>query len=170
MSWEHKFANIYKEMYASGEGGMGGGGGAAGYCSNYYENQSNKLETILNQSTYCYSFSSISKKKKNRNKLREPWSTKMSQKSLTTCYYQSDFLSNNTKGESELSWDYIQCYEHFRHILLLHDFLSLTEHNSLEITVTTCPLSGLLFYLYQHSITQLKLQFHSWIKKLCFSF
>ena len=30
MSWEHKFANIYKEMYASGEEGgrrEGGGGG-----------------------------------------------------------------------------------------------------------------------------------------------
>ena len=26
MSWEHKFANIYKEMYASGEGGGGEGG------------------------------------------------------------------------------------------------------------------------------------------------
>ena len=27
MSWEHKFANIYKEMYVSGEGeGRGGGG------------------------------------------------------------------------------------------------------------------------------------------------
>ena len=25
MSWEHKFANIYKEMYASGEGGGEGG-------------------------------------------------------------------------------------------------------------------------------------------------
>ena len=27
MSWERKFANIYKEMYASGEGGDWGGGG-----------------------------------------------------------------------------------------------------------------------------------------------
>ena len=30
MSWEHKFAHIYKEMYASGEGGDGGGGGGGG--------------------------------------------------------------------------------------------------------------------------------------------
>ena len=49
-------------MYASGEVGDGGGGGATGYCSNYYENQSNKLIIILNQSTYCYSFTSISNK------------------------------------------------------------------------------------------------------------
>ena len=73
-------------------------GGATGYCSNYYENQSNKLLIILNQSTYCYLFTSISNK---TNKLREPWSTKISQKSSITCYYQSDFSSNDTKGENE---------------------------------------------------------------------
>ena len=49
--WEPKFANTYKEMYARG---------ATGYRSNYYENQSNKLIIILNQSTNCYSFASIS--------------------------------------------------------------------------------------------------------------
>ena len=48
----------------AGRGGGGGGGvmGATGYCSNYYENQSNKLIINLNQSTYCYSFTSISNK------------------------------------------------------------------------------------------------------------
>ena len=35
---------------------------ATGYCSNYYENQSNKLIIILNQSNNCYPFSSISNK------------------------------------------------------------------------------------------------------------
>ena len=45
----------------AGRGG-GWGGGATGYCSNDYENQSNKLIIILNQSTYCYSFTSISNK------------------------------------------------------------------------------------------------------------
>ena len=38
-----------------------GGGGATGYGSNYYENQSNKL-IIINQSTNCYSFTSLSNK------------------------------------------------------------------------------------------------------------
>ena len=36
--WEPKFANIYKEMHARG---------AIGYCSNYYENQSDKLIHLL---------------------------------------------------------------------------------------------------------------------------
>ena len=35
------------------------GAGATGYCSNYCENQTNKL-IIINQSTYCYSFTSLS--------------------------------------------------------------------------------------------------------------
>ena len=56
--------------------------GATGYCSNYYENQRNKL-VIINQSTFCYSFTSLSNKAEKKKKLREPWSSKMSQKSLT---------------------------------------------------------------------------------------
>ena len=52
MSREQKFANIYKEMYASGEGERGGQPAIVQIITNYYENQSNKLITILNQSTY----------------------------------------------------------------------------------------------------------------------
>ena len=59
MSREHKFANIYKEMYASGEEGGGEVGQPAivQIITNYYENQSNKF--II---PYCYSFTSISNK------------------------------------------------------------------------------------------------------------
>ena len=52
----------YLQRNVCQRGGGGGEAGATGYYSNYYENQSNKLITILNQSTYCYSFTSISNK------------------------------------------------------------------------------------------------------------
>ena len=60
--WEPKFDNIYKEMYARGGNRL---------LFKLYENQSNKL-IIINQSTYCYSFTSLSNKTKQKI-LREPW-------------------------------------------------------------------------------------------------
>ena len=53
---------LQRNVCQRGGGGGGDGGEATGYCSNYYENQSNKLIIILNQPTCCYSFTSISNK------------------------------------------------------------------------------------------------------------
>ena len=81
MNREPKFANIYTEMYARG---------ATVYCSNYYENQSNRLIIILNQSNNCYSLTSISNKtvKTKRTVINQNVSEIFN---THGCYYQSDF-------------------------------------------------------------------------------
>ena len=126
-----KFRNMRAQICQYLQRNVFRGGEATVYCSNYYENQSEKLIIFLfitstNQSTYYYSFTSLSLIKQQKKAKRTVITQNVSEIfNLFDIIKLSDFLYLIMQRERELSWDYLQCYEHFRHILSLHNFLSL---------------------------------------------